>query len=73
MKTSRFSEAQIDGILNEVEPGAKVSEAFRKYGIGGPSYYKWSSQFSGMAVPHLAHSRQLQDENAKLKRMRIWG
>lgn len=34
-----------------------------------PTYYKWKSQFSGMTVSHLAQLRQLQDENAKLKRM----
>lgn len=69
MKKSRFSEAQIVGILKEVEMGAKVGETCRKHGISEPTYYKWKSQFSGMTVSHLAQLRQLQDENAKLKRM----
>ncbi|ARU03914.1 hypothetical protein CCO03_03765 [Comamonas serinivorans] len=69
MKKSRFSEAQIVGILKEVEMGARVSEACRKHGISEPTYYKWKSQFAGMTVSHLAQLRQLQDENAKLKRM----
>lgn len=69
MKKSRFSEAQIVGILKEVEMGAKVGETCRKHGISEPTYYKWKSQFSGMTVSHLAQLRQLQDENAKLRRM----
>ena len=69
MKKSRLSEAQIVGILREVEMGAKVREACRKHGISEPTYYKWKSQFSGMTVSHLAQLRQLQDENTKLKRM----
>ncbi|OSZ67382.1 integrase core domain-containing protein [Hydrogenophaga sp. IBVHS2] len=69
MKKSRFSEAQIFGILKEVEMGAKVGETCRKHGVSEPTYYKWKSQFSGMTVSHLSQLRQLQDENAKLKRM----
>ena len=69
MKKSRFSEAQIVGILKEVEMGAKVGETCRKHGISEPTYYKWKSQFSGMTVSHLSQLRQLQDENAKRKRM----
>lgn len=67
MKESRFSEAQIVGILKEVEMGAKVGETCRKHGISEPTYYKWKNQFSGMTVSHLSQLRQLQEENAKLK------
>ena len=69
MKKSKFSESQIVGILKEVELGAKVGETCRKHGISEPTYYKWKSQFSGMTVSHLAQLRELQAENAKLKRM----
>ncbi|WP_376709681.1 transposase [Comamonas sp.] len=69
MKKSRFSEAQIVSFIKEVELGAKVNETCRKHGISEPTYYKWKSQFSGTTVSHLAQLRQLQDENAKLKRM----
>ncbi|WP_404303071.1 transposase [Alicycliphilus denitrificans] len=69
MKKSRFSETQIVGLLKEVEMGAKVGETCRKHGISEPTYYKWKSQFSGMTVSHLAQLRELQEENAKLKRM----
>lgn len=69
MKKSRFSESQIVAILKEVELGAKVGETCRKHGVSEPTYYKWKSQFSGMTVSHLAQLRELQDENARLKRM----
>jgi len=49
--------------------GAKVGETCRRHGVSEPTYYKWKSQFSGMTVLQLAQLRQLQDENAKLKRM----
>ena len=69
MKKSRFSEAQMIDILKEVELGAKVAETCRKHGISEPTDNEWKSQFSGMTVSHLSQLRQLQDENAKLKRM----
>lgn len=69
MKKSRFSESQIVAILKEVELGAKVGETCRKHGISDPTYYKWKSQYAGMSVSHLAQMRELQEENAKLKRM----
>jgi putative transposase len=69
MKKSKFSESQFVGILKEVELGAKVGETCRKHGVSEPTYYKWKSQCSGMTVPHLSQLRELQDENAKLKRM----
>lgn len=69
MKKSKFSESQIVGILKEVELGAKVGETCRKHGISDATFYKWRSQYSGMTVSHLAQLRELQAENAKLKRM----
>ena len=69
MKKTRFSESQIVAILKEVELGAKVGEPCRKHGVSEPTCYKWKSQFSGMTVSHLAQLRELQDENARLKRM----
>ena len=69
MKKSKFSESQIVGILKEVELGAKVGETCRKHGVSEPTYYKWKTQYSGMTVPHLSQLRELQEENAKLKRM----
>lgn len=69
MKKSKFSESQIVGILKEVEAGAKVAETCRKYGISEACYYLWKNKYAGMDVPQLAQLRELQSENAKLKKM----
>ena len=69
MKKSRFGESQIVAILKEVELGARVNETCWKHGISDPTYYNWKSQYAGMSVSHPAQLRELQDENAKLKRM----
>lgn len=69
LRKPRFSDFQIVDILNEVESGAKVAETCRKHGVSEPTYYEWKTQFSGVTVSHLLQLRQLQDENAKLKRM----
>lgn len=69
MKKSKFSESQIVGILKEVEVGAKVAETCRKYGISEACYYLWKNKYAGMDVPQLAQLRELQSENAKLKKM----
>jgi putative transposase len=49
--------------------GAGVGETCRKHGVSEPTYYKRKSQYSGMTVPHLSQLRELQNENARLKRM----
>jgi len=69
MKKSKFSEQQIVSILKEVELGAKVGETCRKYGISDATYYKWKSAYAGMAVSQLKQLRDLQTENARLKKM----
>lgn len=69
MKKSKYSEEQIVRILKEVEAGAKVAETCRKYGISEQTYYVWKSKYAGMDVSQLRKLRDLQDENAKLKRM----
>ncbi len=69
MKKSKFSESQIVGILKEVEAGAKVGDTCRKHGISDACYYQWKSKYAGMEVPQLAKMRELQAENAKLKKM----
>jgi putative transposase len=69
VKTSKFSEVQIVAILNEVAAGAKVGETCRKHGISEACYYQWKSKYGGMGVSQLAQLRELQAENARLKKM----
>lgn len=69
MKKSRFSESQIVGILKEGEAGLPVAQLARKHGISAATYYHWKSKYAGAGVAELKRLRELEAENAKLKRM----
>ena len=69
MRNSRFTESQIVGILNEAEAARQVKEDCRKHGISSPTFYKWKAKYGGMGVSKLKRLKELESENAKLKRM----
>ena len=69
MKKSRFTETQIVSILNEADAGLPVKEICRKHGISTSTYFKWKSKYGGMAASDLKRMKELEAENAKLKRM----
>lgn len=69
MKKSRFTESQIIAVLKEGEAGMPVAELCRKHGINNAAYYLWKSKYSGVQVSELQRLRELEAENAKLKRM----
>ena len=69
MKRKRFSEEQIVGILKEAEAGAKTKELCRKHGISDATYYNWKAKYGGLSVSDLKRLRELEAENAKLKKM----
>jgi putative transposase len=69
VKKSRFTESQIVAVLNEGETGMSVAELRRKHGISNVTYYLWKSKYSGVQVSELQRLRELEAENAKLKRM----
>jgi putative transposase len=69
MKSSRFSEEQIIGILKEQESGMSTAEVCRRHGISSATFYKWKAKFGGLEVSDARRLKQLEDENARLKRL----
>jgi len=69
MKKSKFSETQIVAILKEADAGMLVKDICRKHGISSPTYYSWKSKYGGMEASDLKRTKELESENAKLKRM----
>jgi putative transposase len=69
MKRSRFTEEQIIGVLKEHQAGLSAAELCRKHGISDATFYNWRSKYGGMEVSEAKRLKQLEDENAKLKRL----
>ena len=69
MKTSKFTEAQIAFALKQAELGTKVEEVCRKLGISEATFYNWKKRYGGVGPSELRRMRQLEEENAKLKRL----
>jgi putative transposase len=69
MKRSRFSEEQIIAILKEQEAGMATADVCRRHGVSSATFYKWKAKFGGLEVSEAQRLRQLESENAKLKRL----
>ena len=69
MKRSKFTETQIIAILNEADAGLSVKEITRKHSISDATYYNWKSKYGGMSASELKRLREVEEENAKLKKM----
>ena len=69
MKRKRYTEEQIISILKEHEAGASVPEISRRHGVAENTIYRWKSKFGGMEVSDAKRLRELEAENAKLKRL----
>ena len=68
-KGTRYSEEQIIRILKEVEIGTSVAEVCRKYGVSEQTVYRWRSKYGGLDTSELQRLRELEAENARLKKI----
>ena len=69
MKRSRFSEEQIIAVLKEHEAGMATADVCRRHGISSATFYKWRAKYGGMDASLMARMKELEKENAKLKKM----
>ncbi len=69
MKTRRYSESKVFGILKEVESGMPVVDVARKHGVSPATIHRWKSKYSGMTLSELRRLKALEEENARLKRI----
>lgn len=69
MKRKRFSEEQIIVVLKENEAGAKIDDLCRRHGISTATFYAWRRKYGGMDASEAKRLRELESENAKLKRI----
>ena len=69
MKTSKFSESQIVSILKQQDSGVKAADICREHGISSATFYKWRSKYGGLDASMLKRVKELEQENARLKKM----
>ena len=69
MRKSRFTEAQIVGVLHEHEAGAKIAELCRRHGITETTFHRWKRKYGGLQVNEAKRLKALEDENRQLKRI----
>src|SRR5204863_6974478 len=69
MKRKRFSVEQIVAVLKQAELGMPVADIIRKVGISEQTFYRWKKQYAGLQSDPVRELKQLQEENARLKRL----
>lgn len=69
MKRKKFTHTQIASILKEFELGKSAVEISREHGVSQAAFYKWRERYGGMEAKDLKKLKELEEENAKLKRM----
>jgi putative transposase len=69
MNKSKFTESQITGALKEYEAGKKVEDICRQLSINHNTFYNWKKKYSGMDAELLRKFKDMERENAELKRM----
>jgi putative transposase len=71
MKRSKFTASQIMDALKRVDAGLAVPEVCRELGISSATFYKWRAKYGGMDASMMARMKELEAENARLKKMYI--
>ena len=69
MKTSRYSDSQILAILKQAEAGTPVPALCREHGMSSAAFYKWRAKYGGMDASLMKRLKELEEENARLKKM----
>jgi putative transposase len=69
MKKKQFSAPEISKILKEFDQGKSVDELTRVYGVSRATFYKWRQRYGGLEASEFKRIKELEEENAKLKRM----
>lgn len=69
MKKKRFSVEQIAYAITQSESGTAVTAICREMGVSEPTFYRWKKKYTGMGVAEVRRLKQLEEENAKLKRL----
>lgn len=68
-RRKKYTEEQITQILKEAEASNNVSDTLRRYGVNDSSYYRWKAKYGGMDSKSIQRLRELERENAWLKRI----
>lgn len=71
MKRSKFTDSQIVDAIKRVEGGLAVPELCRELGISSATFYKWRSKYGGMDTSMMARMKELEAENARLRKMYV--
>ena len=69
MKQTRFTETQIVSILKQQEAGQPTKEVCREHAISEATFYNWKSKYGGMETSDVKRLKELEEENARLKKM----
>jgi len=69
MKRSKFSYSQIIDAVKWVESGIGVQDICRKLGVSSATFYKWRAIYGSMEVSMMSRTKELEQENRRLKKM----
>jgi putative transposase len=69
MRKSKFSESQVLSLLKQAESGVSVADICRANGVSNATFYNWRAKYGGMDTSMMKRLKELEHENARLKRM----